>query len=158
MGRHLLFALLILTHGSCIDPPDYPVQPEIEYLGMSKFQMVQDEFHTDSIFVFFSFTDGDGDLGSNDSLNVFLIDTRDNFITNRYRLPFFPEEGANNGVSGEITVKIFTTCCIYPTGQPPCTPSEQFPFDTVSYRIYIKDRAGHQSNIIETDPILVECK
>jgi len=158
MCRSFLFTLLILSIGSCLDPPDYDVEPQIEYLGMSKNQMIQDEFNTDSTYIFFSFTDGDGDLGSDDSLNVFLIDTRDNFIANRYRLPYFPEEGANNGVSGEITVKIYTTCCIYPTGQAPCTPSDQFPFDTVSYRIYITDRSGHQSNAIETEPILIECK
>jgi hypothetical protein len=158
MNRFYKLILLCFAFGSCIDPPDYPVEPEIEYLGLSKVQMVQDEFNTDSTFIFFSFTDGDGDLGSDDSLNVFLIDTRDNFIANRYRLPYFPEEGANNGVSGEVTLKIFTTCCIYPTGQAPCTPSDQFPFDTVSYRIYIKDRAGHKSNEIVTEPILIECR
>ena len=102
---------------SCVKPPDYPIEPEIEFAGLSKNQMLQDEFNTDSTFVLLTFTDGDGDLGHNDSLNIFVTDKRDNFLAAQYRIPFIPVAGANNGLSGDITLTLFTTCCTFPNGQ-----------------------------------------
>jgi len=142
---------------SCVKPPDYPIEPEIEFAGLSKNQMLQDEFNTDSTFVLLTFTDGDGDLGHNDSLNIFVTDKRDNFLAAQYRIPFIPVAGANNGLSGDITLTLFTTCCTFPNGQAPCTPSEEFPTDEVTYEIYIVDRAGHKSNVVETTPITLLC-
>ena len=142
----------------CIKAPDYPIEPEIKFEGLSSHMMKQSEFNIDSTILFISFTDGDGDIGHEDSLNVFLIDKRDNFISNKYRLPFVPVEGSNNGLSGDIQLTVYTTCCTYPNGQPPCTPSEQFPFDTLVYQIYMIDRAGNKSNTVETTPIILNCQ
>ncbi len=149
--------LVIFLIAGCIKAPEFPDIPEIELLGLSNSRMKQSAFNEDSTLVFLEFTDGDGDIGSNDSLNVFVKDLRDNFIANRYRIPYVPEAGANNGISGELTLTLYTTCCTYPNGQAPCTPSDQFLFDSISYEIYIVDRAGNESNRIVTPRILLEC-
>ncbi len=141
----------------CITRPNFPVEPEIEFVSMNDNQMVQNSFNTDSIQVTFSFTDGDGDLGDEDSLNIFIRDNRDQFITSKYRLPELPPEGAQRGVRGEITLTIYTTCCIFPDGTPPCEASLQYPTDTLRYDIYIRDRAGNISNTISTNPIIILC-
>lgn len=143
---------------SCVTRPDFPIEPVIEFISMEDNQMVQNSFNTDSIRVTFSFTDGDGDLGDQDSLNIFIRDNRDQFIASKYRLPEFPPEGAQRGVRGEITLTIYTTCCIFPDGTPPCEPSLQYPTDTLRYDIYIRDRAGHVSNTIQTAPIIILCQ
>lgn len=153
-----ILATIITSLVSCVSRPDFPIEPVIEFVSMENNQMVQNSFNTDSIRVTFSFTDGDGDLGDQDSLNIFIRDNRDQFIASKYRLPEFPPEGAQRGVRGEITVTIYTTCCIYPDGTPPCEPSLQYPTDTLRYDIFIRDRAGHFSNTIQTDPIIILCQ
>ncbi len=148
-------SILFLT--GCINPPDYPVEPVITFEGISADTMRQGNLNNDSILVLLSFTDGDGDIGRKDSFDVVLTDLRNNLPSDRYRIPQVPENGANNGISGEITLTIYTTCCVYENGQPPCTPSNQFPTDQVSFEIYILDRAGHQSNSVITPPITLLC-
>jgi hypothetical protein len=149
--------LTLLLTGSCTKPPDYPIEPIIKFLSMSKTKLKQSSINADSLRVTFSFTDGDGDIGSNDSLSLFVIDKRDGFVSSKYKIPFVTESGATNGISGEVEFVIFTTCCYFPDGQAPCTPSLTFPTDTVIYDIYLKDRAGHKSNIIQTLPIVLDC-
>ena len=153
----ILCGFMIFMIQACVSKPDFPIEPVLEFVSMDKNEMIQNSFNTDSIRVTFSFTDGDGDLGDNDSLNIFIRDNRDQFIASQYRLPELPKEGASRGVRGEITVTIYTTCCIFPDGTPPCESSEIHPVDTLRYEIFIEDRAGHVSNTISTDPIYIHC-
>jgi hypothetical protein len=149
----------------CVQPPDYPIEPIITFKSLSKKQMPQRNLGTDSVAITFSFTDGDGDLGFEDNENsIFLTDTRDNVEKLPYSIPFVGLQGVGNGISGDITV-IFAnnlTCCIYSidSGRIPCDTSFRVPdaFDTLSFKIRIKDRAGHFSNTIETDPLYLKCK
>jgi hypothetical protein len=150
----LLLACIFIT---CSKPPNYPIEPIIKFERMTKTALKQSSTNGDSLKVTFSFTDGDGDLGSNDSLNLFVIDKRDGFLSNKYKIPYITASGASNGISGEIEFVLFTTCCYFPNGQSPCTPSLVYPKDTVTYDIYLKDRAGHKSNIIQTLPIILDC-
>ena len=153
----ILFVILI---ASCVSAPDYPVEPVIEFMGMSKNTMVQSTNNTDSVFVFISFTDGDGDLGygvSDTMTNVFVIDSRSGFIQDRFKTPEIPPEGANNGISGTLRLLLYTTCCIFPGGIPACATPPQFPTNTFHYQIFIKDRAGNESNIINTSDIILFC-
>jgi len=152
-----LFFLMAAALSSCLKAPDYPLEPQIEFMNISKPAFRQGFAARDSIIVGFSFTDGDGDLGSNDSLNVFVRDSRDNFLANQFRIPFIPEEGTGNGISGEIFVTIYSTCCYFPDNTPPCTPSMDNPMDSLRYKIQIRDRANNWSNEIETDLIYIIC-
>lgn len=151
----LLFAILV----SCTQPPDYPPEPVIEFSRLSRNFMDQGTGLEDSLIVTFSYTDGDGDLGSmNDSLDVFFTDIRIDVIEIPYKLPFVPLQGTGNGISGEISIQIPTSCCIFPNNvPPPCNTLASFPQDTLVYEIYIKDRAGNESNRILTSDILLNC-
>jgi hypothetical protein len=151
--------LLALMLAACTQPPDYPIEPVIEFEGMTKQGMVQDYLGLgDSTTVTLRFTDGDGDLGDGSTQSVFLTDLRqpDADVTG-YVLPLVPTEGSGNGISGKIRLRLYTTCCIYPDGIPACQPNPGHPTDTVVYRLYIKDRAGHESNHIELPPITLYC-
>lgn len=135
----------------------------------------------DSIRVKFNFMDGDGDLGSYDaSINiygppsewslycgrcdlncfdtsslsqVFVLDIRTNCGNT-----FFIPEIYNTPVRGEISLIIISNdlCCILPNGIR-CAPSTQYPADTVTFKIKLKDRAGNVSNEIETPPLIIRC-
>lgn len=145
----------------CVRPPDFPDEPVIAFKSLSKQTMRQsiNQF-ADSSFLTFTFTDGDGDLGDedNDSLNVYVTDGRDGVEKFKYRIPYIEPQGTGNGIEGEIRVKLNTTCCIYPDGQVPCTKSTDFPTDTLFYEIYIKDRKGNKSNVIQTPMIVLLCQ
>lgn len=153
----IFWFLIIALATSCLKPPDYPEEPQIEYVSVSKNAFLQGLSARDSVIIAFTFTDGDGDLGSDDSLNVFVTDSRDNFTANKYRIPFIPEEGTANGISGEIFITVFSTCCYFPDNTPPCTPSETNLTDSLQYKIQIRDRADNWSNEVLTEKIYVIC-
>ncbi|MBK9742924.1 MAG: hypothetical protein IPO94_08170 [Saprospiraceae bacterium] len=109
-----LFVLLIL---GCVKPNDYSDVPSLG-LRVFKNTMNQGNFSITRLsHSEFIFTDGDGDFGtaSTDSdLNIFVKDLRTNQIFSQYKAPFVPLEGAGNGISGIIYIKMYTTCCIFP--------------------------------------------
>jgi hypothetical protein len=162
--RNVFFLFLcVVAFATCIRPPDYPIEPQITFSSMTKNVMRQGYGTEDSVYINLTFTDGDGDLGgvgsvngSKDSLNVFITDKRNNKpVEQTYRIPFVPEAGAKNGISGELKFLMFTTCCL---SLEPCRPPAPRAADTLVYEIYIKDRAGHKSNAVQTKPILLQCK
>jgi hypothetical protein len=166
----LAFVCLLLSGFTvfqfCVKPPDYPKEPVIEFKSLSKTQMFQDieTLPDDSILLTFTYTDGDGDIGSKGSdstSSLFFVDQRDNrTIVPAYRLPFIEPQGTGNGISGEISVRLGQTCCIYigPGGIPQTCEDVPIFKDTVVYAVYIRDRAGHESNRILTPPITLICK
>ncbi len=154
----LAAGLGLLVLAACVQPKKYPVEPVITFKGLSRSVLKQGQGPIDSTFVTITFTDGDGDLGDKQGIDAYFIDKRDNNIKGSFRIPFIPEEGVGNGISGEITFRLNTTCCIFPNmEEPPCTPSTKYPTDTLRYIIYIKDRAGHESNRVETSDIVLLC-
>lgn len=148
---------------SCIQPPDLPDEPVITYTGMSGTTMDQGALNQDSIVIFFEFTDGDGDIGTDPSsrtvedFDLFLVDTRTGNIQDRYFLPHVPPKGASNGIIGNARVVLLSTCCIYEDGSAACQPNPNQLTDTVVYEIYIMDRAGNESNRILTEEITLNC-
>lgn len=144
---------------ACTKPPDYPIEPVIEFKSLSKTSLPQGNLNTDSLTIIFSYTDGDGDLGNEDNqASVFLKDLRTGFESPTFSIPLVPEQGAGNGISGEIAIQVFTSCCIHPTTNQICMPFADYPQDTLIYEIYIADRAGNTSNVIATDPIILRCE
>lgn len=150
---------------SCTKPPDYSDVPEIEFVSFSKsvLQMATGSSNDDFTYLTISFTDGDGDLGGGDTSTVFFIDDRtgSDFLT--FEAALIPEQGAGNGISGEMIVTLPTTCCIHPD---PLYSSDGCgaPFeatgvdsDTVTYDVYILDRAGNKSNVITIAPLTILC-
>ena len=160
MKKTFIFLIALITISlldfGCTKPPDYPDEPQIEFLSWNR-TIVEQE--TDSLWLNISFTDGDGDIGDAEDTNepfVFFTDTRTNLggfqdVT----LPLVPQQGAGNGINGEISVKVIGVCCL--NISTPCIPSSEMQFDTVVYEVYITDQAGNQSNVITTDPVLIRC-
>lgn len=154
-------ALLLTVSWRCLDAPAFPVEPFIEFVGLSKDTLRQGLFQQDSLLVVFRFEDGDGDIGRTSQAgenNVFFIDDRTGTLDSSFGIPAIPEEGAANGVEGEVRIVLYSTCCIYPDGEDPCTVNPSFPLDTVRYSIYMTDRAGHVSNTIRTSLITLRCE
>ncbi len=157
----ILFFILCTCLTNCTESPHFPVEPHLEYKGISKKSIKQGSLNTDSLFIYLYFTDGDGDIGieQSDSLqNLFIIDSRTNKQAESIKIPKIADAGIGNGISGEIELKVYTTCCLFNNNIPPCSVVEGVNTDTLTYKIYMIDRAGNKSEIVETESIILECK
>ena len=154
---------VLLFLAACATPPEYPNEPIIEFVSLSKDTLSRplggvDAF-ADSVLVTISFTDGDGDIGDIDTtLSLVFIDSR-NGAKNDLKIPFVNEVGASSGIKGEISFIVNAQCCIFP--DPfinPCTDVlPGYPYDPLTYDVYITDRAGNESNTVTTNTIFVKC-
>jgi hypothetical protein len=146
---------------ACTKPPDYSDTPEIAFISLSKTSMIAAANLSDNLTLTISFTDGDGDIGIDGGTpSVYFKDLRDGseFIT--FVAPVIPEQGVGNGISGEMYIKVSTVCCIHPIdNQAGCLADfSDFPIDSLVYEVYILDRSGNKSNVIQTDPIVLLCE
>jgi len=106
----------------------------------------------DTAYLSFRFHDGDGDLGNDigsGNYDIYLIDSRDNSETGFY-LPQIPDEtrDASNGLKGTCTL-ILPAAYILPRQDS----IHLLLGDTLQYEVYLKDRAGHESNRFTTPTI-----
>lgn len=166
----LLLTLLAVT--ACQKKMEYPIEPKISYQGMT-YLMNADSTLTGEVILNIGYTDGDGDLGLNDADTLYPFGPNDphyynliidylkwngsafvktpllswnqqtqsfdtvSFNARFKRLVLNDEEAA---ISGTINYKMM----VY----NPLSPN-----DTIKFKIQIMDRALHESNSIETDPI-----
>jgi hypothetical protein len=148
----LLPVLLFLA--ACASPPEYPNEPQIEFVSWSKNTVNQGS--QDTIYLKFSFTDGDGDLGNTKNnatnANIFLTDSRNN-AAEFYYLPFIPQNGVGKSISGEVTIAISSICCWNQI--PVC--AKKLRTEELIYTLQIKDRTGNSSNALTLPPITVDC-
>ena len=160
----IFFFLVCVAFAACVRPPEYPIEPRLELPAngaLSKSTILQGDRGSinsrDSLYLTLNFTDGDGDIGFQKAdSTLYIIDTRDNSrINDAQGLPYVPEQGAGNGISGEIRIKLFGTCC---KTLRPCEPTPSHPRDTLIYEVYVKDRAGHESNRLKIPAITLLCQ
>ena len=172
MPKAIFIALVIAcTLSSCIKAPNYSIIPAIKFVSVSSNYVKSEDRDT----ITFSFTDGDGDIGTyassdtstnnlcglqhadssvfrNTNFNIYLIDSRDSCV-NVFASANIQPSGKYKGISGEMLAiqAIFPVSknqnCFDPQN-PLCPP------DTVIYGILLTDMAGHHSNIVQTTPIV----
>lgn len=147
--------LLVLSIGlfslvSCSDEETFPDTPVISFKSLEKFQSVSG---LDSLVLTFSFTDGDGDIGSAAS-DTFGRDVyarlfeRNNGVFEEaplgapleYRVPYLEPRGNNSSLKGDIRISIDYNILR--------------PNDTIYYKVLLEDRAGNRSNEITTATIV----
>lgn len=165
----LFLALAVL---SCQKPVEYPIEPKIAYEGFTYLFNPDSTFSGEGI-ISFSYTDGDGDLGLDDA------DTLSPFGFNdaHYYNMMIDYLKCVNGVfvktpllSWNAQTQSYDTVSfnarfkrLRDTEEPKAisgtmdyTLPVQNPFspnDTIKFEIRILDRALHESNVIQTEPI-----
>jgi hypothetical protein len=154
MIARCVFTLLLLTAAAawtgCQKEDKYPVTPEIEFKSLDIYKNLSGQ---DSLELIFSFTDGDGDLGTpeidlaNRDIFVKIFELRNGVFVEpvlpaplEYKLPYLEPRGNNNSLKGDVKLNV--------------DYNVTWPNDTIKYSLYIKDRAGHQSNTITTAVIV----
>lgn len=143
----VLFGIIFLLAG-CIKKKEFDVVPSLTFLNYEVFSHQEGNItKPDSAHLTFSFTDGDGDLGSNNNEDptVFVQyyeDEGSGFVKKeKYDTIYFPKlnpQGNGKGVEGTY-VHFFDF--------PFFNYNNSFPYQR---RIYMVDQAGHQSNVIQT--------
>ena len=164
--------LLVLAAMSCQKPVEYPIEPKIAYEGFTYL------FNPDSTFsgqgvISFSYTDGDGDLGLNDADTLSPFGLHDahyyNLVVDYLKcvngefvktplLSWNAQTQTYDTISFNARFKrlrdseepkaISGTMDYTLTVQNPFSPD-----DTIKFEIHILDRALHESNVIQTEPI-----
>ncbi len=141
---------------SCYKTPQYPIEPTLTFDTINVANPYQ-ALTAGSIFL--KFTDGDCDLGliSTDNqvnINSSFIKTVKYNKEDTSNIPFIPKRGTSDAISGTIEIKL--------GGSLGGIIDEsdllllQKPLDTLVFDIYIRDRAGHNSNVVTTPPLIIK--
>jgi hypothetical protein len=155
--------LAVLALQGCIKRETFPVEPAITYKSFTQFQNANPNL-PDSASLVISFTDGDGDIGLDDSDSNPPFNTGSDYYHNlflgyeelrqgvwtpvslalplRYRIPRITPTGQNKALEGEIAVALSW----------PIIPDQAI--DTVRFTVRLVDRALRESNQVYTDAII----
>lgn len=134
--KSLFAALVVLFASSCKEELDFPLEPIIKTKSFN--------IEGDSIaYWVFSFTDGDGDLGSSDTSKNFFpklhyINGDSTRALENASLPKINTSGKTKSIEGEITQTIELDFFLLKST------------DTVYISAFVKDQAGRTSNEIKT--------
>ena len=146
MKANFLFSALLLAlvlvgcNDDDIDLQD-PV-PQILDVTLNTNNIIE---YQDSLVFNVRYRDGDGDLGENDpnAANLFLIDNRIG-VAESFRIQELAPEGANIPITGNLRVVLKSTGI-----------TDNSFLQTVTYTLYLRDRAGNESNRFTTENIAV---
>jgi len=175
----VVFAMLV---GCTSDDPIFPDEPTITFESITPTEVRPTSGLTDStaFTVTLSFTDGDGDLGrassADNTPNFFMQDLREElpaFIVNAqnqvdtvyfgelsFILPDLTPDARNPSIQGEIRLNLSAQVGrLRESGE--ILNAVDFPeewateVDTLSFSIYVLDRAGNRSNTVITRPVFL---
>jgi hypothetical protein len=139
--------LLLLVFGilACNreDTLPFSVIPEIKLVSISHDTIVE---YQDVLTITIEYNDGDGDLGfvDPDMNTIFVRDARLENFDGFYMGPVAPPE-VKIPIQGKVNIE-YPSLFLFGTR------------DTETTRFFIKiiDRAGHESNLIETPPVIIK--
>ncbi len=116
--------------------------PSIEFSSINPSSANQ---YSDPVTISIKYKDGDGDLGENTTSaeNCFITDNRIGIIY-KYRIRQLAPDNANIPIEGTLNI---------PMGGQIITDSTNS--QSVSFTLFITDRAGHKSNSITTSSITI---
>ncbi|MBK9451821.1 MAG: hypothetical protein IPN95_20865 [Bacteroidetes bacterium] len=140
----LAAAVMLTLFSACKKEKIDLTDPVPTILGITVSPATVVEFQ-DSIIFLIDYRDGDGDLGENspDAHNLFVTDNRIN-VTEEFRIRELAPQGAEIPITGTLRVVLRNTGI-----------TDNSNSQTVTYTIYMKDRAGNESDRLVTPSITV---
>lgn len=144
---------------SCQAKVEYPIEPKITYEGLT-YLMDADSTLTGEVVLSIAYTDGDGDLGLDDADTLYPFGFNDphyyNFLIDYLRWDGSQFVADTINFNARFKRLVFNDEVKAISGTIDNTIMLLNPFapdDTVKLKVHIIDRALHESNSIETDPI-----
>ena len=104
--------------------------------------------YQDSLYFTISYRDGDGDLGQNntDDNNLFIQDSR-NDVVYGFRIQQLAPNNADIAIQGNINITLANTAIINGGTS-----------ESVNYSIWVVDRAGNESNRVNSNTVTVNAQ
>ncbi len=166
----ILLSLIALV--SCQEKIEYPVEPHVTYQGLT-YLLDADSTLTGEVTLSIGYTDGDGDLGLDDSDTIYPFGVGDPYYYNLI-IDYYTWDGTSyvetpllswNPLTQNYDTLSFNSrfkrLCHHPDGNA-ISGTIQYtmsiknplsPDDTVKLKAHVIDRALHESNVIETEAI-----
>lgn len=158
----LLITFCSLIMQSCIDAPSFESVPELSNprVLLSSNPISGALGAQDTVKLLFDFTDGDGDIGYDNNQDTTQVIPAHVFLTlqefdstfTTFTLPVVPQNGGVPDISGTVTLTVLTSTGTYFGA---CSSNPQV--NTITYSVYIKDRADNESNEINFETIQLDC-
>lgn len=145
--RHIfILAIISIIAISCNKKTKYANIPKITFKDLSAKSVTAGSEST--VYISFLFEDGDGNIGFGTN-NLFLKDSRDTqWIP--YMIPNIPDKfNPESGLKGILMVKYPAAFLLLRTD------TLHAETDTLTWDIYMKDKAGNTSNTITTTPLIL---
>jgi hypothetical protein len=138
----VIFASVLVFFG-CKKAENFSPIPEIEFVSFSKNPI---KAFDETLIIELSYKDGDGDLGenANDVNNIFITDSRNN-VEYKMRIKQLAPDNANIQIQGTLKIEMNSVPLVNLNSNS----------ETLSYSIYLIDRAGNKSNTITTEQLRV---
>ena len=146
MTRTLLFAFLILTLlAACTtvnEEPSFALEPKITLLNVNQFEVTQFQ---DSVEIILGYEDGDGDLGNPDpDVPSLIVKDARLAVPDSFHVQPLSPPGSTVSIQGELLVRLPQLFLLGNGDQ-----------ESTKFRIKLLDRAGHESNEVETPTITI---
>lgn len=138
-----MLSLTLMLSMSCKkEKNEWSPIPEIEFISLTPSSLVQ---YSSPLTITIKYKDGDGDLGENnpDVVNTFITDSRNN-LTYSFRTRQLAPDNAQIAITGNLNIEI-PSISLIGSGNS----------ETITYNIYMTDRAGNKSNTITTSSVTV---
>lgn len=141
IATFIVLAIGLLT--GCKKEDSISNTPSVKYISITPNPAVK---YQDEIVITIEYTDGDGDLGENtaDVKNLFVTDSRNN-VTSEFRIPQLAPDNSSIIIRGNLNINL----------PPQGFVDDSNNSETVTYSIYVKDRAGNVSNTVQTGSLTV---
>ncbi len=157
MIRTYISIFFILFAVSCVEYPDYPPEPRIEYVSAIPF-IDEDELGNKEKIIRLTFMlyDGDGDIGhgqttptQHDFFSTIYVQKNGMFhllsdfstSNSNYTLPQLRAENSEKFIKAKVQIDIAHS-------------SLSFPYDTAYVSFYVQDRAGNISNTDSSEVVI----
>ncbi|MBL4587084.1 MAG: hypothetical protein JKX84_08535 [Flavobacteriales bacterium] len=139
------FLALLATLSACDTSTGISEIPEISFESVVPNVVTE---YQDSLYFTISYRDGDGDLGQNntDDNNLFIQDSR-NDVTYGFRLRQLAPDNSNIAIQGNMNVTLPNTAIVNGGTS-----------ESVSYTIWVVDRAGNESNRVSSSTVTVNAQ
>lgn len=143
MRNLFIFCSMLLLLSSCKKDNGILDTPIIEFVSISPNPAIK---YQDEVTITIKYTDGNGDLGENtpDKKNLFVTDKRNNVVF-KFRVTQLAPDNSEIAIQGNLDIKL----------TPQGFIDDNNTSEKTTYTIYMVDRAGNQSNSIETTELQI---
>lgn len=143
MKNLVLVFSVVLTLWACKkEEISFGTTPSLEFVSISPSSITELQ---DEVIVTVLYRDGDGDLGENtpDIKNLFVTDSR-NDVQYSFRVQQLAPSESGISIEGQLEINLKTLTVV-----------SEATTESASFEVYIVDRAGNKSNVINTSIITI---